>query len=112
VPRRALLVTSNSATALLLGYAARALLRDKRLHQHERTKCLLHVLLILNGQARPERDVRGVQARVCFASALFTLHIIVSLPLHGIAVCLQNTAFLRLASSQCLALCARDFWLG
>jgi hypothetical protein len=58
-------MTSNSATALLLAYAARALLREKRLHQHEKTKCLLHVLVVLNGQARPERVVCSVQARVC-----------------------------------------------
>ena len=43
-------MTLNFATALLLYLGAQALLREPQLHTHEKLKCFLHVLTVLNSQ--------------------------------------------------------------
>ncbi|KAK9839713.1 hypothetical protein WJX81_007929 [Elliptochloris bilobata] len=49
-PRRALLVALNAATAVGLCCGMRLLLRERRLYNHERLKCYLHLLMLVNSQ--------------------------------------------------------------
>ena len=72
--RRALLVVLNGASAALLCLGARALLRERRMNNHERLKCFLHVLIALTSQVCGRSLSRQVLAAVCAPHSSAKMH--------------------------------------
>ena len=72
--RRTLLMVLNAASAALLCLGARALLRERRLNNHERLKCFLHVLIALTSQVSERSLNLQVFAAISAPHSSATLH--------------------------------------